>query len=159
MMTTPAIPRDTPPETIAAVQAALAAEHATVYGYGVLGARLRGTQQQTARDLWDAHRAKRDRLSALLVAQGVTPVAAAAAYRLPARPTSPRAAAQLAATLEEQVIAGYLGLVGVTDPKLRRFGALAMQEAATRAVRWTGGTVLPSAFPGMPKAAVSPRPD
>jgi hypothetical protein len=162
-MTTPAIPEETipvpPTEPVAALQAALAAEHAAIYGYGVLGARLRGTQQQTARALWEAHRAKRDRLSALLAAQRVEPAAAAAAYRLPVRPTSARAAAQLAAALEDQVTAGYLGLVGVPDRKLRRFAALAMQEATSRAVRWRGGVVWPSAFPGMPKTATSPKPD
>ncbi|MGH3392787.1 MAG: DUF4439 domain-containing protein, partial [Actinomadura sp.] len=74
-------------------------------------------------------------------------------------PTSARAAAQLAAALEDQVLAGYLGLVGVSDRRLRRFATLAMQEVATRAVRWRGGAVPSSAFPGIPSAAISPRPE
>ena len=40
----------------------------------------------------------------------------------------------------------YLGLVAVSDPTLRTFGALAMQPPANRAAEWRGSTV---AFPGM----------
>jgi hypothetical protein len=141
--------------TVDVLQAALAAEHAAVYGYGVLGALLRTAQQQTARDIWDAHRAKRDRLSLFIAGYATRPVASAAAYRLPIRPTSPATAAQLAAALEDQVVMGYLGLVGAGDPKVRRFAAQAMQEATVRAVRWLGkGPAV--AFPGMTEAAVSP---
>jgi uncharacterized protein DUF4439 len=162
-MTTPAIPEETAPaalpEPVPELQAALAAEHAAIYGYGVLGPRLSGAQRQTARTLLDAHRARRDRLRALLVAQRAEPVAAAPAYPLPVRPTSARAAAQLAAALEDKVLAAYLGLAGVRDRRLRRFAAQSMQEAATRAVRWRGGAVPSPAFPGMPENALSPRPE
>jgi hypothetical protein len=144
-------------DTVAALQAALAAEHAAVYGYGVLGARLRGGQRQAARDIWDAHRAKRDRLSAFITTQKAEPVAAAAAYRLPVRPTTAVSAAQLAAHLEDHLLAAYLELAGVADPKMRRFAAQGMQEAINRSVRWLGSAPSP-AFPGMSKSAVSPAP-
>jgi hypothetical protein len=39
----------------AALQGALAAEHAAVYGYGVVGAMLAGTAQVDARADWTAH--------------------------------------------------------------------------------------------------------
>jgi hypothetical protein len=142
-------------DTVAALQAALAAEHAAVYGYGVLGARLRGGQQQAARDIWDAHRARRDRLSALITAQSAKPVAAAPAYRLPIKPTTAADAAQLAAALEDHVLTAYLGLAGVADPKVRRFAAQGMQEAINRSVRWRGSAPA-TAFPGLSKSAVSP---
>ncbi|MBC6461478.1 ferritin-like domain-containing protein [Actinomadura sp. HBU206391] len=142
---------------VPALQAALAAEHAAVYGYGVLGARLRGAQRQNARDVWDAHRAKRDRLSSFIITQKADPVAAAAAYRLPIRPTTTTSAVQLAAALEDHVLAAYLGLAGVADPKVRRFAAQGMQEAINRSVRWLGSAPT-SAFPGMSKSAVSPAP-
>jgi uncharacterized protein DUF4439 len=159
-MSTPAPERSAPATpTVAALQAALAVEHAAVYAYGVLGARLRGGEQQMAREFSDAHRAKRDRLITMLAAQRVEPVAAEAAYRLPIRPTSPRGAAQLAAAVEDKVLAAYLGLAGVPDPKLRRFAAFATQEAAGRAVRWRGGVTGLPAFPGMPKSEITPKPD
>jgi hypothetical protein len=145
-------------DPVAALQAALAAEHAVVYGYGVAGARLRGDAQASVRMLWDAHRAKRDRLADLVTARRGAPVAAAAAYRLPVQVTSPRTAGQLMAALEDRLAAAYLGMVGVDDPRLRTLGAQSMQEAIMRACRWRDS--LPrSAFPGLGTDALSPLPE
>ncbi len=143
------------PGTLAALQGALAAEHVAVFGYGVLGAHLAGAQRQTADQMWNAHRARRDRLRSYVATAGGTPVAAAPAYHLPAPVTSPRTAAQLAARLEDGVTAGYAGLAGAADPSLRRYAALAMQEATVRAVRWRGSA--PSAFPGLTGTALFPK--
>jgi Domain of unknown function (DUF4439) len=142
---------------IAALQGALAAEHAAVYGYGVVGAMLAGTGQAgtgqagtglaSARAGWTAHQVARDTLEAMLTRLGATPVAASPAYELPFAVTGAASAEGLAATLEEGVTRAYLGLVAVNDPALRTFGAEAMQTSANRAVAWRGSTV---AFPGMP---------
>ncbi|HEX2312526.1 MAG TPA: ferritin-like domain-containing protein [Thermomonospora sp.] len=143
------------------LQAALAAEHATVYCYGAAGAGLRGSAQETARIVMNAHRARRDELAETLTRRGARPVAAEAAYRLPVRVTSEETAAELAAVLEERLVAVYLGLVGVDDPELRRYAALAMQEAAGRAAGWreaAGSAVTSPAFPGLPPSALGPRP-
>ncbi|HEX6473165.1 MAG TPA: ferritin-like domain-containing protein [Streptosporangiaceae bacterium] len=145
-------------DPVAALQAALAAEHMTIYGYGVAGARLRDDTQGRARTLWEAHRAKRDRLAELIAAHGAEPVAAAAAYRLPVRATSASTASLLAAALEDRLAAAYLGLAGADDPRLRTFGAQSMQEATMRAVRWRGGPPR-SAFPGLGGNALSPLPE
>ncbi|HEY7488186.1 MAG TPA: ferritin-like domain-containing protein [Streptosporangiaceae bacterium] len=145
-------------DPVAALQAALAAEHAAVFGYGVAGARLSGAAQASARTLWDAHRATRDRLAAMITARHAVPVAAAAAYRLPVRITSPRTAATCVATLEERLAAAYLGLVGVDDVKLRTLGAESMQEAITRAVRWRNAPPR-SSFPGIGSTGLYPIPD
>lgn len=145
-------------DPVTALQTALAAEHAAIYGYGVAGAWLRGGSRQSALTLWDAHRAKRDRLAALIVAQHARPAAAATAYRLPVLVTSQRAAGQLVAALEERLAAAYLGLVGVNDPRLRALGAESMQEALGRAVRWRTGPPR-SAFPGLDPSALSPVPE
>jgi Domain of unknown function (DUF4439) len=142
--------------TLAALQDALAAEHVAIFGYGVLGAHLLGAQRTAAGQIWNSHRARRDRLSSYVEAAGGVPVATAPAYHLPARVTSPRTAAQLAAHLEDGVTAGYTGLAGSADPDLRRYAALAMQEATVRAVRWRGA--LTGAFPGLGGAALYPRP-
>lgn len=133
--------------SVAALQSALAAEHAAVYGYGVAGAQLAGTDQSDARADWTAHRVARDNLTAMLSKLGATPVAASPAYRLPFPVTSPQSAAKLAATLEEGVTRAYLALVAVSNPTLRTFAAQAMQAAANRALAWSGTT---KAFPGMP---------
>jgi hypothetical protein len=132
---------------IAAMQAALAAEHAAVYGYGVTGAMLTGKAKSLAYADWRAHEIARDTLAAMIVKLGATPVAASPAYTLPFAVTNASSARRLAAVLEDGVTRAYLGLVGVNDRALRIFGALAMQLPATRAAAWRGSTV---AFPGMP---------
>jgi hypothetical protein len=133
--------------SIAALQDALAAEHAAVYGYGVVGAMLAGTEQASARADWTAHQFARDKLIAMLTKLGATPVAASPAYKLPFAVTGAKSAAMLAATLENGVTRAYLALVAVSNPTLRAFAAQAMQVSANRATVWSGTTV---AFPGMP---------
>jgi hypothetical protein len=133
--------------SVAALQGALAAEHAAVYGYGVAGAMLTGSAQADARADWTAHQVARDTLEATLAKLGAAPVAASPAYALPFAVTGAASAARLAATLEEGVTRAYLGLVAVSDPALRSFAAKAMQASANRALAWSGATV---AFPGMP---------
>jgi hypothetical protein len=133
---------------IAALQGALAAEHAAVYGYGVVGAMTSGTQRAAARTDWTAHQVARDTLGAMLTRLGATPVAASAAYQLPFAVTNGKSAARLAAALEDGATRAYLGVVAVTDPALRSFGAQAMQTAAVRALAWSGTT---QAFPGLPQ--------
>ena len=132
---------------IAALQGALAAEHAAVYGYGVVGAMLAGTAQADARTDWTAHQVARDTLAAMLTKLGATPVAASPAYKLPFAVTSAKSAEKLAATLENGVTRAYLGLVAVNNHTLRTFAAQSMQVAANRSTAWSGTTI---AFPGMP---------
>jgi len=136
-----------PPGQVAALQAALAAEHAAVYGYGVAGAMLTRAALAQARADWTAHQVARDTLETMLTGLGAVPVAASPAYKLPFAVTGAASAKRLAAALEEGVTRAYLGLVAVNDQALRTFGAKAMQTAANRAVAWRGTTV---AFPGLP---------
>ncbi|MBH5337277.1 ferritin-like domain-containing protein [Streptomyces pactum] len=153
--TTPSTPRPAGtgarrPEVLRAAQAALAAEHAAVYGYGVLGARIGDDRLREARDGYAAHRARRDALRRTVRELGGTPVAAAPAYALPFPVPDPAAAVRLAAELENRVAAVYADLVGAADGVLRREAAGALREAAVRAVRWGGDGV---AFPGLPERA------
>jgi Domain of unknown function (DUF4439) len=134
------------PTALQALQSALAAEHAAVYGYGVAGALLTGGDQAAALADWRAHQEARDTLEAMIVKLGATPVAASAAYELPFAVRDASSARRLAATLEDGVTEAYLGVVAVTDETLRTFGALAMLPPANRAAAWRGSTV---AFPGM----------
>jgi hypothetical protein len=140
------------PTAVSALQAALAAEHAAVYGYGVVGAMSTGATETLARADWLAHQEARDTLEAMLVKLGATPVAANPAYQLPFPVTGDASAVRLAAALEDGVTQAYLGLVAVTDRTLRSFGALAMQPPANRALVWRGTTV---AFPGMPTTSTN----
>lgn len=128
-----------------ALQEALAAENAAVYGYGVAGAHLTGPHEVAAQRDWVGHETTRDTLTAMLAAGGSRPAPAAPAYSLPLRVSDPRSAAELAARLEDGVCGAFLGLVGLTDPALRLLGTRELQAAALRAAWWRGATV---AFPG-----------
>ena len=138
--------------TTAALQSALAAEHAAVYGYGVVGANLAGSRQATAMTDWVAHQVARDTLEAMLRSRGAQPVAAAVAYQLPVTVRTPGQAASLAVVIEDRVATAYLGLVALSSPSIRKFGALQVRAAALRAAFWRGSTV---AFPGLPTDALT----
>jgi Domain of unknown function (DUF4439) len=131
---------------VQALQAALAAEDAAIFGYGVAGAHLSGSRKSAAEQYWTGHNQARDTLTAMISALGPTPVAARALYQLPFEVHDAASAAALAAYLEDGVTRAYLGVVAVSDQRLRTFGALAMQGSAERAAFWRGTT---EAFPGL----------
>ncbi|MGW1980380.1 ferritin-like domain-containing protein [Streptomyces sp. NPDC001889] len=135
---------------VTAVQAALAAEHAAVYGYGVVGARVGEERAGEASAAHAAHRARRDGLARAVRDLGGEPVPAAAAYTLPFPVPDGPAAVRLAAYLEDRVAGVYSDLVRAGEGGLRREAAVALREAAVRAVRWRGSGV---AFPGLAERA------
>ncbi|PJE99321.1 DUF4439 domain-containing protein [Streptomyces carminius] len=138
-----------------AVRAALAAEHAAVYGYGVVGGRADEDRRAEARQAYDAHRARREVLRRAVRKLGGVPEPAAAAYALPFEVPDGAAAVRLAAELEERVAAVYADLVRAGTGGLRRDAAGALREAAVRAVRWRG-TGVP--FPGLPERSAQAPP-
>ncbi|HEX5190734.1 MAG TPA: ferritin-like domain-containing protein, partial [Streptosporangiaceae bacterium] len=141
--------------TLAALRAALAAEQAASYGYGVAGAHLTGQRFAAASADCIAHERARDRLASMISARGGRPQPAAAAYQLPVEVGSQAAARSLAVLLERRVAAAYLGLVTVPDAALRRFGAVSMRDCAVRATRWSGRS---QAFPGLPPSSLRSPP-
>ncbi len=115
-----------------ALTALLAAEHAAVYGYGVLGAHLNDARRVAALSAYDTHRQLRDRLIARLAARSLPTPAPALAYALPAG--SP---AQQAIALEDGLCVLWRDLVASTDSAdLRGLAVRALADAAVRAVRW-----------------------
>ncbi|MFJ3666744.1 ferritin-like domain-containing protein [Streptomyces sp. NPDC090106] len=140
---------------LTALQAALAAEHAAVYGYGVVGGRIREGRRTEARAAYDAHRARRDVLARQVKDLGGTPVAAAAGYALPFAVPDSEAAVRLAAELEDRVAGVYSDLVRAATGDERATAAEALREAAVRAVRWRGESV---AFPGLAERAATVAP-
>ncbi|MFH8365274.1 ferritin-like domain-containing protein [Streptomyces sp. NPDC018031] len=136
-----------------AAQAALASEHAAVYGYGVVGGRIGDDRLREAREGYAAHRARRDALRRTVRGLGGDPVAAAPAYALPFPVPDAAAAVRLAAELENRVAAVYADLVRAADGPLRREAAGALREAAVRGVRWRGDGV---AFPGLAERLTAP---
>ncbi|MFD3735515.1 ferritin-like domain-containing protein [Streptomyces sp. NPDC058632] len=133
-----------------ALQGALAAEHAAVYGYGVVGGLIADNRRADARAAYDAHRARRDTLVREVKDTGAEPVAAAAGYALPFQVPDSPAAVRLATELENRVAGVYADLVRASGGERRRVAAEALREAAVRAVRWGGESV---AFPGLAERA------
>jgi hypothetical protein len=136
---------------VAALQAALVAEQAACYGYGVAGAHLGGRSAAPADRDWIAHQVERDRLTAMITAAGAAPVPAPVAYQLPISVQTPAQARALAAMLEDSVAQAYMGLVGLPDRPLRALGAAQVTAAALRAAAWRRVTV---AFPGLPAGSL-----
>ncbi|MGY2085645.1 ferritin-like domain-containing protein [Blastococcus sp. SYSU DS0539] len=139
----------------AALDTALAAEHAAVWGYGVVGAALDPGERPAAAAAENAHRDVRDRLVALLGERGAEPAQPQAGYALPFPVLSAVDAAALAAVLEEGVSSAW---VRVLDRAVERPGrALAMEvlgAAEVRAVAWRGAaglTPVTRPFPGLPE--------
>ncbi len=145
-------PRAGAEDAIRALQSALAAEHAAVYGYGVVGAYLAGSSRAAATADWVAHQDARDELEAMLRSSGSQPGPAAVAYQLPIPVRTPGEAVSLAVILEDRIATAYLGLVALSTPALRELGALQVRASALRATFWRGSTV---AFPGLPAAALA----
>jgi uncharacterized protein DUF4439 len=123
-------------------QAALAAEHAAVAGYDVVGPRVAGAQVALARTDQQAHRDLRDATSAALTAAGQTPVAAQPGYPLPFAVTDAATAERLAVSVESACAAAWRYLIAVAasssnpDPSLRADAQSALTASAVRATQW-----------------------
>jgi hypothetical protein len=121
-----------------------------VYGYGVAGARLRGTARLQAERGWTAHRARRDALEAMVAGRGGQPVPPAAAYSLPAPVRTAADARTLLTLLEERLAAVWADAVADLHGDLRLTAADGLADAAVDAAHWRGGSVP---FPGLPERA------
>ncbi|WP_336211206.1 ferritin-like domain-containing protein [Nonomuraea sp. LPB2021202275-12-8] len=134
---------------------ALAAEHAAVFAYGLIGARTTGPLRARITGAFDAHRDRRDELRELITARGGKPSEPEPSYALPFVPSTAQAASRLAAHVESGITAAYLELVAAAGAELREYAAVAMQEAATRSYSFR--PAITTAFPGMP-APATPKP-
>lgn len=137
-----------------ALQTCLAAEHAAVFGYGVLGGVLAGTSPSTVQmTLADAsyavHRDRRDTLVAMITELGPDPVAAAAVYDV-SRPTDRADCTALAQELERRTAAVYAYAVAFTTGERRRFASTSLVDCAVRGVEWGA--------PSAPLPGIEPSP-
>ena len=130
---------------LAALEAALAAEQAIVYGYGVIGARTREATRAHATNALAAHVLVRDRVTALIRAAGATPAAAEPAYQLPFDVTSTASARQLGAHLEQGAAGAAWDLVAASPAgsATRANAIIWLSQAAQRAAYWGGRQALP----------------
>ena len=136
---------------VEAFSAALAAEHAAIFGYGVVGAHLVGPAQIEAGSAEAAHRDRRDAVSLRIAAMNVTPVPAAPAYTLPFQVTDAPGAMKLAAALEEGAAGAWREALAGTSGDDRKLALEALMACAVQATRWraaAGIVPVTVAFPG-----------
>jgi len=132
---------------ISRLQQALAAEHAAVYGYQVVAARVDAALRRRCVRAVDAHRAARDALTATIAAEGTAPIAALRGYVVPDA-TSPAAVQSFGAAIERRVATVYAEVVASTDGLTRRVGLDGLRAAAVREATWTGAApTLPGLSP------------
>jgi hypothetical protein len=132
---------------------ALAAEHAAIFGYGVLGAHLdaSGAAAPQARTDEAVHRDRRDTLVARLTGAGATPVPAEAAYAVPFPVTDRTSALRLAVLLEERTAAIWRAALPRTTGDDRKLALDALVDCAVRATAWrriAGVSPATVPFPG-----------
>ena len=149
--------------TTDALRAALRVEYQVVYGYGLVGAHLRGGDQTYAADRLAAHQLLRDSLLALDAGDTARP-AAQPAYRPPFPVADATSAHALAIRLEDAA-AGAAWDLTATEPagsQARKIAVPALSDLATAAARWRAraGAIddpaLPGAPPGTAQAASQP---
>ncbi|BCJ67023.1 ferritin-like domain-containing protein [Polymorphospora rubra] len=135
----------------AGLTAALTAEHAAIYAYGLIGVRLSDAAEAEAHAAEAAHRARRDALTVLLNETSVTPPPAEPAYAVPYPVTDAASALRLAVEIEERTAAVWRAALPVTTGDQRGQALAALTDCAVRATRWrrtAGANPLTVAFPG-----------
>jgi hypothetical protein len=132
-----------------ALQTTLAAEHAAVYVYGLIGSRTSEAAEPelytALRSAYEAHLGRRDSLISRVAALGGSPSPAAAAYTAPAGLDSPEGRYQAALALEKGCAATYAALVGATSGATRAEAIGLLNDAAVRELSFRG---TPEIFPG-----------
>jgi hypothetical protein len=130
---------------------ALAAEHAAIYAYGLIGVRLDDDLAETAREAEAVHRQRRDTLLLVLAERGVEAPSGAAAYDLPFEVTDAESALELAVLVEDRVAGVWRAALPEVTRDDRRLALDALVDAAVWATRWRRAAGVEPAtvpFPG-----------
>jgi hypothetical protein len=138
----------------AALQDALAAEHAALWVYSLVVAFLPGDLARQARTDADAHRALRGQIEQTLADIGARPVSALPAYATPEPVTDARSAGRLAVVAETDTMAAWRSVLErTTDRGLRGAAFDALTKGTLRCARWrqaTGQNPVVPTVPGRP---------
>lgn len=140
-----------PVDSQEAVQAALGAEHAAIWVYGLVSAFLPAELAAATREGMTAHRARRDATERLLAGSGATPRPAEPAYLPPKPVVDPASAVEVLAVAESDSGVAWRAVLERTDDgELRKTALRALTEAAVRATRWRKVVGITPASPAMP---------
>lgn len=137
-----------------ALQRTLAAEHAAVWTYGLLGGRTSASADPqlyaAVSEAFATHRTRRDELTDRLVALREEPVAAAASYAEPGPVLTAAQVTRAAADVEAACSQTYAAQVAETVGDQRRWAVTALAESAVTELTFGGDR---SDFPGAPDLA------
>jgi hypothetical protein len=157
-MTSPSSPAEPTPSTRptnaadGALFDAVATEHATIYGYGVVSAHSAPDVNALVAAAMSEHRQRREAALAMLAARSVGAPLPAAGYQLPTKVDSPSDAAALAVRMEEDDTVAWRAVVEqATNEQDRAFAVTALTQCAVTAARWRrvlGTSPVTVAFPG-----------
>jgi hypothetical protein len=136
----------------AALYDAVAVEHATIYGYGIVSAHTVPTVNALVSAAIAAHRAQRETAIGLLKSRSVEPPLPAAGYRLPIAVNNPTDATNLAVRMEnDAAVAWRAVLEQAAAADDRTFAVSALTQSAVLAARWKRelkAWPITQAFPG-----------
>lgn len=136
----------------AALCGALATEHATIYGYGVVSAHSSPDVNSLVSGAMSEHRERRDQVIDVLAARKVAAPVAAAGYQLPLPVNTPSDAARLAVRMENDAAVAWRAVVEQARTAYDRgFALTALTQCAVQAARWNrvlGAWPVTTAFPG-----------
>lgn len=131
---------------------AIATEHATIYGYGLVSAHSTPEANWLVSASIAEHRERREAAIALLEQRQVAPPLPAAGYQVPVPVKTPREAAKLAVRMEDEGATAWRAVVEqARAAEDRTFGLTALTASAVAAARWTqvvGTEPVTVAFPG-----------
>ena len=135
----------------AALQNALAVEHAALWCYPLAVAYLSNGQLEQAREDEAAHRTLRGQIEHTLSELGARPVSAQPAYATPASVVDAPSAAALLVVVETDALAAWRSVLErTTDRALRQAALDALTDGTLRCARWRVVVGTPPAIPVFP---------
>jgi hypothetical protein len=116
---------------------AIAAEHAAIYGYGLVSAHSMPDVNELVSQSLEEHRLRREAAIGILASRSVAAPVAAVGYRVPITVKNYVDAATLAVTMEEDAaVAWRAALEQAGSSQDRAFAVTALTQCAVRAPRW-----------------------
>lgn len=132
-----------------ALQETLAAEHAAVHVYAVLGGRVSSVSDPLTADrlrsAYEAHRARRDQLRSVIADLDGEPVVAAPSYQVDARTRDAGELLRVARVTEQRCAAVYAQLIAGSSGRHRRWAVTALTDSAVRGLALGGAA---ETYPG-----------
>lgn len=136
----------------AALYDAVGAEHAAIYGYGIVSSRVMPDQNDLVSQALAQHRDRRETAIGMLKERSIGAPVPAAGYRLPFAVTGPIGAAKLAVQMESDCAVAWRAVLEQSDSEQdRAFALTGLTQCAQTAARWRqvlGAWPVTEAFPG-----------